>query len=293
MVRPAERRRVAEWARTAYQISARRACSAVGVARSTFHYRSRRPSYEPLRRRLRELAGVRTYAGYRTLHTYLRREGWRINHKLTYRLYREEGLSLRRKKPRRRKSAVSRTARPEPTGTNQCWSMDFMHDALANGRTLRVFTLIDVYTRECLALKPATGFSGAGVAEILADVGGQRRLPRRILVDNGTEFTSKALDAWAYWNKVKLDFSRPGRPGDNARIEAFNSLVRRECLSQHWFRSLEEAERILGNWKEEYNNDRPHGSLRRMTPARYRAGVIGSSARNEPETRESAGPEMG
>ena len=171
--------------------------------------------------------------------------------------------------------------------------MDFMHDALASGRTLRIFTLIDAYTRECLALRPATGFSGAGVAEILAGVADERPLPRRVLVDNGTEFTSKALDAWAYWNKVKLDFSRPGRPGDNAHIEALNSLVRRECLSQHWFRSLEEATGALEDWKEEYNNDRPHGSLRQMTPARYRAGVIRSSARNEPKTRELAGPEMG
>jgi hypothetical protein len=114
--------------------------------------------------------------------------------------------------------------------------MDFMHDALANGGTLRLFTLIDVYSRECLALRPATGFSGAAVAEILTGVAQHRALPKRILVDNGTEFTSKALDAWAYWNKVKLDFSRPGKPGDNAHVEAFNSLIRRECLSQHWFR---------------------------------------------------------
>jgi putative transposase len=171
--------------------------------------------------------------------------------------------------------------------------MDFMHDALATGRTLRIFTLLDVFTRECLALVPATGFTGAGVSQILADVAGERPLPQRIWVDNGTEFTSKALDAWAYWNRVKLDFSRPGRPGDNAHIEAFNSLVRRECLSQHWFRSLEEAEGVLEAWKEDYNHDRPHGSLRQMTPARYRAGVICTPNRNESETRTSAGPEMG
>jgi putative transposase len=246
-----------------------------------------------LRRRLRELASVRTYAGYRRLHTYLRREGWKISHKLVYRLYSEEGLALRRKKPRRRRSVVARQARPEPTRANQHWSMDFMHDALASGRTLRIFTLIDVHTRECLALKPATGFSGASVAQVLADVSLERPLPERILVDNGTEFTSKALDAWAYWNKVKLDFSRRGRPGDNAHIEAFNSLVRRECLSQHWFRSLEEAQGILEDWKEEYNNDRPHGSLRQMPPARYRAEGISARNRDEPETRRSGGSDLG
>lgn len=270
-MRPAERRRVAEWARSAFQVSERRACSATGVARSTVRYKSCKPLQEPLRRRLRELAAVRTYAGYRRLHTYLRREGWEVNHKRVYRLYMEEGLALRRKKPRRRRSVVARRARPEPAGPNECWSMDFMHDALASGQRLRLFTLIDVYSRECLALVPGASFTGAGVAEVLAHVATQRPLPKRILVDNGTEFTSKALDAWAYWNKVKLDFSRPGKPGDNAHIEAFNSLVRRECLSQHWFRSLKEACGLLEAWKDDYNNDRPHGSLGQLTPARYRA----------------------
>ena len=273
MVRPAERRRIAEWACGAFRVTERRACAAVGMSRSTFRYRSRKPLQQPLRRRIRELAGVHTYAGYRRLHVYLRREGWKINHKRVYRLYQEDGLALR-KRARRRRSVVARGSRPEPTASNQYWSMDFMHDALANGGTLRLFTLIDVYSRECLALKPATGFSGAAVAEILTGVAQHRALPKRILLDNGTEFTSKALDAWAYWNKVKLDFSRPGKPGDNAHVEAFNSLVRRECLSQHWFRNLEEARGILEAWRDEYNNDRPHGSLRQMTPARYRAGVI-------------------
>ena len=293
MVRPADRRRVAEWARSAFQVTERRACTATGVSRSTLRYKRTRPSQEPLRRRLRELAAVRTYAGYRRLHTYLRREGWEINAKRDYRLYMEEGLALRRRKRRRRRSGVARRARPEPTRPNQYWAMDFMHDALANGRTLRVFTLIDVYTRECLALRAGVSFSGASVAEILSDVGRQKPFPTRILVDNGTEFTSKALDAWAYWNKVKLDFSRPGRPGDNARIESFNSLVRQECLSQHWFNCLEEAEGVLETWQDEYNNDRPHGSLQRMTPARYRAGVIQAQNRNQPETRESGGSKMG
>jgi putative transposase len=243
------------------------------MSRSTFRYRSRKPLQQPLRRRIRELAGVHTYAGYRRLHVYLRREGWKINHKRVYRLYQEDGLALR-KRARRRRSVVARGSRPEPTAVNQYWSMDFMHDALAGGGTLRLFTLIDVYSRECLALKPATGFTGAAVAEILSCIAKSRALPKRILVDNGTEFTSKALAAWAYWNKVKLDFSRPGKPGDNAHVEAFISLVRRECLSQHWFRNLEEADGVLEAWRDEYNNDRPHGSLRQMTPARYRAGVI-------------------
>ncbi len=293
MVRPTERRQLAEWAISAYQVTQRRACQAVGVARSTLRYRSRKPSQEPLRRRLHELASVRSYAGYRRLHTYLRREGWKINHKRVYRLYREEGLALRRRRARRRRSVVLRRARPEPTASNQCWSMDFMHDALADGRRLRLLTLIDIYSRECLALQPSSTFSGASVAVLLGDVAKQRGLPTRILVDNGTEFTSKALDAWAYWNRVRLDFSRPGRPGDNAHIEAFNSLVRRECLSQHWFGSLEEARGRLEAWKEEYNNDRPHGSLQQTPPARYRAGGAPPPDQDQGETRSAGGSGMG
>ena len=135
MVRPAERRRIAEWACGAFRVTERRACLAVGVARSTFRYRSRKPPQGPLRLRIRELAGVHTYAGYRRLHVYLRREGWQINHKRVYRLYQEDGLALRRKRARRRRSAVSRASRPQPTESNQYWSMDFMHDALADGRS--------------------------------------------------------------------------------------------------------------------------------------------------------------
>jgi putative transposase len=175
--------------------------------------------------------------------------------------------------------------------------MDFMHDALANGRTLRIFTLIDVHTRECLALKPATGFSGAAVAQILADVSVERPLPQRILVDNGTEFTSKALDAWAYWNKVKLDFSRRGKPGDNAHIEAFNSLVRRECLSQHWFTTFEEARGVLGEFAADDSGPVPGRSHHRPGPRRARNSQIGWIRKgvscHEPETRRSGGSEKG
>jgi putative transposase len=162
--------------------------------------------------------------------------------------------------------------------------MDFMHDTLSTGETLRVLTAIDVHTWECLALVSARSFSGADVAEIVRKAGIDRgAFPARIKVDNGTEFTSKSLDAWAYWNRVKLDFSRPGKPGDNAHIEAFNSIVRRECLSQHWFSDLEDARRILEAWRREYNEVRPHGALGREAPARYRAGA------SKPTSRDNLG----
>jgi len=273
MVSPGQRRTVVAWAQTAYAMSQRRACSAVGAARSSVRYRSTRPPREALRRRMRELAQVRVSFGYKQLHVLLRREGWTINHKLVYRLYREEGLVLRRKRPKRRRSAVQRECPAAPSAVNQRWAMDFVHDTLSGGRTIRVLAVIDVFSRECVALRAAPGFRGEDVASILGDAKAERgTLPPVVSVDNGTEFTSKSLDHWAYWNQVRLDFSRPGKPTDNAHVEAFNSILRRECLSQHWFVDLTEAQNVLDRWKEDYNNVRPHGSLARLTPAHFGAG---------------------
>lgn len=275
MVRPAQRRELVSWAMASYQISERTACRATGSQRSSIRYRSVRPDQEALRRRIREIAAVRTRAGYPLIHTLLRREGWHLNRKRTYRLYREEGLSLRIRRPRRHRTAVARTKPVTPIEPNQVWAMDFMHDTLADGSKIRVLTAIDVATRECVALVAAKGFSGSDVAKILGEAGSHLGgLPQQVRVDNGTEFTSKALDHWAYWNHVELDFSRPGKPGDNAFIEAFNGTLRRECLSQHWFLSVEEAQRILGEWKDDYNQHRPHRGLAGQTPAQFRAAGL-------------------
>ncbi len=194
-----------------------------------------RPSQEPLRRRLRELAASRVSYGYLRLHVLLRREGWTLNHKRVYRLYREEGLGLQRKRPRRRRSAVARGSQATASQPNERWAMDFMQDVLADGRTFRVFTLVDTYTRECLALEARPRFRGGEVAAILSEVIAERGAPAVIQCDQGTEFTSITMDRWAYWNRVQLDFSRRGKPGDNARCEAFNGSVRRECLAQAYF----------------------------------------------------------
>jgi integrase-like protein/helix-turn-helix protein len=191
MVRPAQRRAVAVWAREAYALSVRRACMAVGVWRSSYRYQSVKAIQEPLRRRMREIAAVRVRAGYRHIHTLLRREGWRINRKRVYRLYTEEGLTLKRRRPKRHRSAVARIVRPLPALPNELWAMDFMHDTLARGESIRVLTVIDVCTRECVALVAAKTFVGTDVAQILGEVGRERGLPERIKVDNGTEFTSK------------------------------------------------------------------------------------------------------
>ena len=187
MVRPAARRALVHWAREAYQVSERRACRAVGVERSMVRYRSRRPSQQPLRTRRRELAGVRRRAGYQHLYVLLRREGWRVNHKRVYRLYTEEGLALRRRRPRRHRSAVGRVRLPAPTQPNEQWAMDFMHDTLADGRAVRILTGLDVYARECVALVAAQTVSGGDVARVLTAAGADRGLPQRITVDNGAE----------------------------------------------------------------------------------------------------------
>ena len=169
-----------------------------------------------------------------------------------------------------------------PTRLNEQWAMDFMHDSLADGTTFRVMTLIDLYSRECLAAVACRSFSGADVASVLAVVGIDRgALPKKIRVDNGTEFTSKALDHWAYWNHVELDFSRPGKPADNAFIEAFNGTLRRECLSQHWFTDLDEVQGVLGHWRDDYNNHRPHSALGARPPALYRAGEAETTDRSQ------------
>ena len=170
----------------AYEVSERRACRVLGAARSTVRYRSVRPPQDALRRRIRELAGVRVRSGYRQLHVLLVREGWPVNHKRVYRLYKEEGLVLKRRRPKRRKSAAARVAPAVPTEPNERWAMDFIHDTLAGGRTVRIFSVMDVHTRECLALAPRRSFRGVDVAGILSRLGDERALPKRISVDNGT-----------------------------------------------------------------------------------------------------------
>ncbi len=288
MVSPAVRRDAVRWARTAYRISERRACGALTVPRSSTRYRSVKSPDEPLRSRLKELATVRVAYGYRQLHTLLRREGWLVNGKRVYRLYREEGLVLRRKRPKRRRSVVPREEKVSPRKPNERWAMDFVHDTLIGGEAMRVLAVMDVCSRECVALQSGRGFRGEDVARILARAAVERSaMPQVIQVDNGTEFTSRALDHWAYWNKVKLDFSRPGKPTDNPHIEAFNSILRRECLSQHWFIDLVDAQASLDRWRTEYNNLRPHGSLARLTPADFAAGAAFTPGSEELENLQS------
>ena len=258
-----------EYLEAGYSVSARRACKVMELGRSTHYYESVADPQTALRRRLRDLAETRVQYGYRRLHILLQREGWEVNHKRVYRLYVEEGLGLRTKKPKRRRSSLPRVARPTPTRRNEIWSMDFVSDELGWGRRFRVLTLVDHFTRESPALEVGVGMSGRLVADVLTRLSLTRGLPDVIQVDNGPEFTSKALDRWAYENGVKLDFIRPGKPVENAFIESFNASLRKECLNAHWFQTLEEAKSKIEQWRREYNDDRPHSSLGNLTPGEF------------------------
>ena len=181
---------------------------------------------------------------------------------------------MRPKKPRRHVTACRRMERMVATAPNESWSMDFMTDELFNGQRIRLLTLVDNFTRKSLAIEVDIRLGGHRVAEVLERVSEGRRLPRTIRVDNGPEFISKALDQWAYLNGVELDFSRPGKPTDNAFIEAFNGRLREECLNESWFLSLEDAREKVAAWREEYNRRRPHGALGNLSPLEF-AGIKG------------------
>jgi putative transposase len=260
-----------------YRVSLRKACRASGTAMSSMLYRPVRPDQTPLRQRIKEIATNRVSYGYRRVQVLLRREGWRVNAKRTYRLYREEGLCLRSKRPKRRRMATHRQETITVTGTNQLWAMDLASDALADGRKLRALTVLDTFTCECVALEASASFGGAEVARVLTREGVRRGLPAVIHVNGGAEFTSKSFGTGPM-NHLRLDFRRPGKPTDNPFIESFNGQLRRECLSQHYFLSVIDTWMTLEAWREEYNNRRRHGSLGQRTPTEYRAEVKAAEA---------------
>jgi putative transposase len=265
-MKPARARQLVDYLRTGYRISIRRACGALRFERSSYHYRHRRPEQAPLRTRIRELAEARVRYGYRRIHVLLRREGWGVNHKRTRRLYREEGLQLRNKTPKRKVSAKRREQRAAAIAANDCWSMDFMSDQLFDGRKIRVLTVLDNYTRVSPAIDVRLSYRGADVVATLERAAQLYGRPRRIMLDNGPEFISKELDLWAYLHGVELDFSRPGKPTDNAFAESFNGKFRTECLNAYWFLSLDDARSKCEAWRREYNEERPHSAIGNQTP---------------------------
>ena len=267
MVTTRQRRQVVTALLAAYTVSARRACRLVGLARSRWQYASRRPPREELRERLRELAAARPRWGYKRLHILLRREGHRVNHKLVYRLYREEGLLVRRR--RRKRVAGPRVPLPAPTHPKERWGMDFIMDSFVEGRHFRCLTMVDEYTRECPVIEVDTSLPSARVLQVLDRLAASWGLPRSLVVDHGPEFISKALDTWAYRRGIQLVFIRPGKPVDNAYIESFHSHFRDECLNERWFWDLPDARRQIEAWRRDYNEVRPHESLRYRTPQEF------------------------
>jgi putative transposase len=269
---------VVRYFRAGYQVSERRACRIAGVPRSSCRYRSVAADQTALRLRLRDLAATRVRYGYRRLHILLRREGWRVNHKRVYRLYREEGLGIRVKRRKKLASATrvlpppaTRVLPPPATQPFERWSLDFLSDSLADGRRFRVLTIVDNVSRVSPAIAVGTSLTGERVVTLLDRLRSTVGVPQRIAIDNGPEFISKTLDAWAYQNGVQLEFSRPGKPTDNAFAESFNGRFRDECLNQHWFASLEEVRQTVEAWRIEYNTERPHRALGQQTPAVWAA----------------------
>jgi putative transposase len=207
--------------------------------------------------------------GYRKILVLLKREGWEVGKSLMQRLYREEGLGLKQRPKRRRQVAVNRRERHKPGGPNQVWSLDFLADHLVGGRRFRALTAVDVFTRESLSIEVAQSLRGEQVVGVLIRIWQDRGVPKVLCCDNGAEFTSQIVDLWAYQNGVQIDFSRPGRPTDNAYVESFNGTFRAECLDAHWFTSLTEAQQIIEAWRREFNESRPHRALGERTPNEF------------------------
>lgn len=221
--------------------------------------------------RIRELAQARPRFGYTRIWILLRREGWRDNKKRVHRLYRLEGLQLRLRTRRKKRLSLHRGLVPPAAGRNQHWSMDFVHDQLVTGRAFRVLTVIDQWSRESVLLEANVALTGQSVVDALDAVAAHRPLPTAITVDHGTEFTSKAVDEWAYRRGVALDFIRPGKPVENAFIESFNGRLRDECLNVYSFESISHAQELIEAWRRDYNEHRPHGALGKLTPSEYAA----------------------
>ncbi len=276
MVRPAARREAVCYVQTAFGLSERSACRALGMSRATQRYKSRRQAPDELLSRMRKLAAARPRAGYRTLGRLLKREGVLVNHKRIYRLYREEGLSIRVKR-RRRLAASPRQAPPPVTKPGQRWAMDFVADQTTDGHRFRILTLIDVFTRRGPGVVVERSIGGPRVVRFLDHVAAKYGYPKVITVDNGPEFISNILDQWAHAHGVQLHFSRPGRPVDNAFIESFNGRLRDECLNTNWFYGLEHAREVINEWLEDYNDRRPHSSLDGMTPAEFEKAQLRTS----------------
>ena len=267
MARPALKRMAVDYLMSTYTISQRRACQLMKQSRRVQVYRSIKDPRDDVRLRMRQICGVRVRYGYRRVHVLLKREGCRIGISAMKRLYQQEGLTLRKRLPRRRKSVVTRMERFVPARAGQAWAMDFVSDQLVSGHKLRALTIIDVFSREALAIEVGSRLRAEDVIRVCNALARRHGAPSRVFVDNGSEFTGRMMDLWAHHHRVQLDFSRPGKPTDNAFIETFNGSLRDECLNVHWFESLDDARAKIEAWRRDYNESRPHQALKGKSPS--------------------------
>ena len=275
-LRPAQKKVLAFDMISKYKVSTRRACRVLQIHHSMFYYKQYRREDRAIRARINEIAATKVRYGMWRIYILLRRKGWTDKHKRVHRIYKEECLNLRSKRPkrskrpRRSKLGAHRLERLANIEIYQCWSMDFESDVLFDGRKYRFLTIVDNCSRECLAIVVGQSLRGSDVVAVLEEIELFRGLvPQRIQTDNGTEFISKEMDKWAYDNQLVVDYSRPGKPTDNPLVESFNGSFRNECLNAHRFLSLEDAAEKIERWRTEYNHYRPHSSLEDMTPAEY------------------------
>jgi putative transposase len=276
------------WLYAHYLVSQRRVCELMEMAESSYRYQSRRDD-EELRRRLVELAREKPRFGYRRLHVLMRRNGEQVNHKRVYRVYREAGLLVRRKA--RKRLVREGVVKPVLTAANQEWALDFVHDAMASGRAMRVLSVMDAFTRECLTLEVDTSFASRRVTRALEQIVVERGVPKAIRCDNGPELTSRHFLAWCIERKIELVHIQPGRPMQNGHVESFHGKLRDECLNTSWFENLWDARRKIAAWQKEFNEERPHSSLGYRTPAEFAQFTsLGSVPPGGTSPSEASGP---
>ena len=268
--------------RSTYGPSERRACELMEIAVSSYRYRKQRQGDGGLRKKLVALAGEKPRFGYRRLHVLLKHSGERVNHKRVWRVYREAGLCVKRKK--RKRLVRTGPGAAVLSRANQEWALDFVHDVLGTGRRVRVLSVLDAYTRECLVLEVDTSFASRRVTRVLERLIAERGRPESLRCDNGPELTSRHFLAWCVERKIQLVHIEPGRPMQNGKVESFHGKFRDECLNVSWFRNLWEAREKVESWRREYNQTRPHSSLGYQTPEAFAAGTGAAAPPASPPT---------
>ena len=267
-MKPALKRMAADYLRESYDVGLRRSCGLVRLTTASYYYQPKGRDDAALAEILKEKARKHRRWGYRSIYDRIRMEGWLDNHKRVHRVYCELWLQLSNRKTR--KTAKWRgDSLPPVSGLNEIWARDFVSDQLADGRTIRMLNVIDLHSRECLAIEVDTSLTGQRVARVLSRIIEERGKPVAIQTDNGPEFTGRAMDQWAYKLGIQHHFIEPGKPTQNAHIESFNSLLRIQCLNQHWFLGLEDSRELISSWKYEYNWIRCHRSIGRIPPGVY------------------------